>query len=287
MVNSRLSLVFALLFVCLLSQAWAYVEIPKLSSRVTDLTGTLSVDQVQALESKLAAFEAKKGSQVAVLLVPTTQPEDIAEFGIKVADLWKLGRAKSDDGLILIIAKNDRKFRLEVGYGLEGVIPDAIAKRITSEVIKPYFKNDDYFNGINAGIDQIISLIDGELLPTPTSQQLSESKEGNFIFFLFGGLFAGSFLSSLFGRTTGGLIAGIGSAAMAAFFMGFGIGAIIIGITVFFLTSARSGGGGGWSNGGGFGGYYGGGGSWSGGSSGGSWSGGGGSFGGGGASDSW
>jgi uncharacterized protein len=288
MLIARIRLSLCLLFLCQFATAWAYVEIPKLSTRVTDLTGTLSAEQAQALESKLAAFETKKGSQIAVLIVPTTQPEDIAEFGIKVADLWRLGRKGVDDGLILLIAKNDHKFRIEVGYGLEGVIPDAVAKRITSEIIKPYFKNDDYFGGINAGIDQIIGLIDGELLPEPTPQQYSQQNEGNFIFLLFGGLFAGSLLSSMFGRTAGGLLAGIGSGTIASFFMGFGIGAILIGIIVFFLTSARPGGGGGWSNGGGYGGYYGGGGTWSGGSSSGSWSGGGGGgFGGGGASDSW
>jgi uncharacterized protein len=283
-----------LLLCCLL--AWAesanFVEIPKLESRVTDLTGTLDSAQAQALESKLAAFEAKKGSQIAVLIVPTTQPEDIAEFGIKVADLWRIGRKGVDDGLILIVAKNDRKLRLEVGYGLEGVIPDAIAKRIIAETITPYFKNGDFVGGITAGVDQIIDLIEGEQLPASetTRQDYSQDDESGFIFLLFGGLFAGSMLSSLFGRVTGGLIAGIGSGALAYFLLGFGIGAVIIGLIIFFLTSAHStgGGGGGWSNRGG--GYYGGGGgSWGGSSSGGSsWGGGGGgSFGGGGASGSW
>jgi uncharacterized protein len=271
---------FWLLLICQFGSVWAYVEIPKLSSRVTDLTDTLNLEQTQALESKLAAFEAKKGSQIAILIIPTTQPEDIAEFGIKVFDLWQIGRKGIDDGLIFIIAKNDHKLRLEVGYGLEGVIPDAIAKRIGTETVAPYFKKNDYAGGINAGIDQIISLIEGETLPAPAQQQFSQSNEGGFIFLLFGGLFAGSILSSLFGRVAGGLIAGIGSGVLASLFLGFGIGAILIGIIVFFLTSAHStGGGGGWSNGGG--------GSWGGSSGGGSWSGGGGSAGGGGASSSW
>lgn len=271
-----------LILLCQLTSALAYVEIPKLSSRVTDLTSTLSTDQVQALESKLAAFEAKKGSQIAVLIVSTTQPEDIAEFGIKVADLWRIGRKGVDDGLILIIAKNDRKLRLEVGYGLEGVIPDAIAKRIIAETITPYFKAGDFIGGIDAGVDQIMGLIDGETLPAPVQQPASQQNEGSFLFLLFGGLFAGSLLSSMFGRVAGGLLAGFGSAAIASLFMGFGIAAIMVGLIVFFLISARfTGGGGGWSNGGG--GYYGGG--SSGGSS--SWGGGGGGFGGGGASGSW
>lgn len=282
---AKIWLVFWLILLCQLSTALAYVEIPKLESRVTDLTRTLSAEQSQALENKLAAFEAKKGSQIAVLIVPSTQPEDIAEFGIKVSDLWRIGRKDVDDGLILIIAKNDRKLRVEVGYGLEGVIPDAIAKRIIAEIITPYFKNNDYAGGINAGVDQIIRLIDGEPLPAPKPQNTSSQNDGSFLFLLFGGLFAGSLLSSMFGRVAGGLIAGIGSAAIASFVLGFGLAAIIIGIFVFFLVSARStGGGGGWSNGGG--GYYGGGSSWGSGS-GGSWSGGGGSGGGGGASGSW
>lgn len=277
-----------LLLVVLFSSAtWALVDVPKLSARVTDLTQTLSPGQIQALDSKLAAFETKKGSQIAVLIVPTTQPEDIAQFGIKVADLWRIGRKGVDDGIIFIIAKDDRKFRLEVGYGLEGVIPDAIAKRITSETVKPYFKSGDFVGGINAGVDQIIGLIEGEQLPAPTvaPQHYSQNNDGLFLFTLFGGLFAGSILSSLFGRTLGALLGGVGSGFIASLLFGFGIGALIIGFLVFFLLSARSGGGGGWSNGGGYGGYAGGGWRDSGGNS--SWSGGGGSSGGGGASDSW
>lgn len=276
-----------------INPASAFVDVPKLESPVTDLTGTLSAAEAQALESKLLAFEKAKGSQIAVLIVPTTQPEDIAEFGIKVADLWRIGRKGVDDGVIFIIAKDDRKFRLEVGYGLEGVIPDAVAKRITSEIVKPYFKNNDISGGINAGVDQLIKLIEGEPLPEPEhqpEQQFSQNGEGVFLMTLFGGLLAGSMLSSIFGRVAGALLAGIGSTIVASAFIGLGVGSIFLGLIVFFLLSARFGGGGGWSNGGG---YYGGGGSWGGGSwsgsdSGSSWGGGGGgSFGGGGASDSW
>ena len=290
--KARLWLGFWLLCLCQLAFAGNYVEIPKLSTRITDLTGTLNPGQAQALESKLAAFEAKKGSQLAVLIVPTTQPEDIAEFGIKVADLWRIGRKGVDDGVILIVAKDDHKLRLEVGYGLEGVIPDAIAKRIISETITPYFKNGDFVGGIDAGVNQIIGLIEGEQLPAPKDNQVAEPNGDGFVVLFFGGLFAGSFLSSVFGRVAGGLIAGIGSAAIASLFLGFGIGAIVLGFLIFFFisTSFGGGGGGGWSNrGGGYypggGGYYGGGG---GSSNGGSWGGGGGgSFGGGGASGSW
>jgi len=155
------------LLFCLTAEA--VVGVPELSSRVTDLTATLSAEQVSALENKLAAFEAKKGSQIAVLMVPTTQPKDIAEFGIEVADLWQIGRKGVDDGVILIVAKDDRKLRLEVGYGLEGVIPDAVAKRVIAETITPYFKGGDYAGGIDAGITQLMALIEGEALPAPSA----------------------------------------------------------------------------------------------------------------------
>ena len=281
----RFYFVVWLLCWCAFLQAEPYIEIPKLSDRVTDLTGTLTPDEIKALDNKLAAFEAKKGSQIAVLMVSTTQPSEMEEFGIEVADLWSLGRKGIDDGLIFIIAKDDRKQRFEVGRGLSGVIPDAVAKRIIAEIITPYFQKGDFAGGINAGIDKIISLVDSEPLPAP-KQQSTQNNENGFIFLLFGGLFAGSVLSSTFGRVAGGLIAGTGSGLIAYWVLGFGIGAILIGLIVFFLISSRfSGGGGGWSNGGG--GYYGGGGRWGGGGSSSSWSGGGGTFDGGGASGSW
>ena len=277
---------FGICLLCLCSLVWAenYAEIPKLANRITDLTGTLTSSQIQALEQKLAAFEAKKGSQVAVLMVATTQPSDIAEFGIEVADLWRLGRKGIDDGLIYIIAKDDQRQRFEVGRGLSGVIPDALAKRIIAEIITPYFKRGDFYGGINAGLDQITDLIETEPLPTPRQNRSSQQNERGFIFLLFGGLFAGSLFSSIFGRVAGGLLAGVGSGFMAYWLLGFGIGAIFIGMIVFFLTSSRfSGGGGNWPNGGGT--WRGG--SWGGGGSVGTWRGGGGTFDGGGASGSW
>lgn len=273
-----------LFFWCACGFAESYIELPKLADRVTDLTGTLSSAQVSALEQKLAAFEAKKGAQIAVLIVGTTQPSDIAEFGIEVADLWSIGRKGVDDGLIFIIAKDDRRQRLEVGRGLSGVIPDAVAKRIIAEITTPYFQKGDYAGGIDAGVDKIISLVEGETLPPPQTLKNKPQDETGFVLLLFGGLFAGSLLSSAFGRVAGGLIAGIGSGLVAYTLLGFGIGAIIIGVIVFFLISSRfTSGGGGWTNGGG---YYGGG-SWSGGGSSSTWSGGGGTFDGGGASGSW
>jgi len=269
-----------LLLLCALT-AWAQVAVPELSRRVTDLTATLSADQVAALESKLAAFEAKKGSQIAVLIVPTTQPEDIAQFGIRVADQWKVGRKKIDDGAILIVAKEDHKLRIEVGYGLEGAIPDAIAKRVIAETITPYFKAGDYYNGIDAGVQQLMRLIEGEPLPPPaTSDNSGGGDDGAFVILIVGGIIAGWLLSTLMSRPAAGGIAALGSGAVGAFLLGFT--PLLLFIAVFVFAGVASGfrHGGGWTSGGG-------GGLGGGGFGGGSWGGGGGGFGGGGASGSW
>jgi uncharacterized protein len=273
--RARYGFGFFLLLFCMM--AWAIVGVPELSRRVTDLTATLSAEQIAALENKLAAFEAKKGSQIAVLIVPTTQPKDIAEFGIEVADLWQIGRKGVDDGVILIVAKDDRKLRLEVGYGLEGVIPDAVAKRVISETIIPYFKNGDYAGGIDAGVTQLIGLIEGEALPAPTDGTGQVQGDEAFMFILFGGLIAGFMLSAVMGRIMGGMLAGLGGGVLSALVFGLTfLSAVFVGLMIFFIVGVRSSGGRGWSNGGGFGG-----------AGGGSWRGGGGRFGGGGASGSW
>ncbi|MGJ0484695.1 MAG: TPM domain-containing protein [Methylomicrobium sp.] len=266
---------FLLLF---FTVAGALVPIPDLSHRVTDLTSTLNAAQVSALEDKLAVFEARQGSQIAVLIVPTTQPEDIAQFGIRVADAWKIGRKNVDDGVILIVAKDDRKLRLEVGYGLEGAIPDAIAKRVIAETITPYFKTGDFAGGIEAGVTQLMGLIEGESLPPPQEAPAGQQANGSFMFVLFGGILVGFILSAMLGRVMGGMLAGLGTGMAGALLFGLGFAAIIIGLMVFFIVGVRQRGYGGWSSGGGFGGG-GGGSSWGGG--------GGGRFGGGGASGSW
>ena len=147
--------------------AVADVAVPPLNARVTDLTGTLSGEAVTRIEAKLADLEARKGSQIAVLIVPTTQPEEIEQFGIRVADAWKLGRKGVDDGAILMVAKNDRRVRIEVGRGLEGALPDAIANRIIDETVTPHFKTADFDGGIEAGVDQMIAVVNGEPLPEP------------------------------------------------------------------------------------------------------------------------
>jgi uncharacterized protein len=270
---------FLLLF---LLPAWAQVAVPALARHVTDQTATLSADQIAALENTLAAFEAKKGSQIAVLIVPTTQPEDIAQFGIRVADAWKVGRRKIDDGVILIVAKNDRTLRLEVGYGLEGAIPDAIAKRVIAETITPHFKAGDFYGGIEAGVQQLMRLIEGEPLPAPTqSGGGNEGGDSGFVVLIVGGLIAGWVLSLLMSRPAAGGIAALGSGAVGALLLGFT--PLLLFIVVFVFAGVAGGfrPGGGWSSGGG---------SWGGGGfggGGGSWGGGGGGFGGGGASGSW
>ena len=264
----------------LLLCAWpvcAQVALAELSRRVTDLTGTLSASQVATLEKSLAEFETKKGSQIAVLIVPTTQPEAIEQFGIRVAEKWKLGRADVDDGLILIVAKNDRKLRIEVGYGLEGAIPDAVAKRVIDEVITPYFKAGDFYGGIDAGMQQLMRLIEGESLPAPDRQDGGGGDEP-FVLLVVGGIIAGWLLSTMMSRPAAGGVAALGSGVVGAMWLGFGPILLFIAVFVFAFVASGFRRGGGWSSGGGSGGFGGGG---------GSWGGGGGGFGGGGASGSW
>jgi uncharacterized protein len=264
--------------------AAADVAVPPLKARVTDLTSTLTAEQRADLERTLAAFESKKGSQIAVLLVPTTQPEEIEQYSIRVAEQWKLGRKGVDDGVLLLIARNDRKLRIEVGYGLEGVLNDATAKRIVSEIIVPRFKEGDFYGGIVAGLDRIVRVIDGEPLPPPKarpSAPLNFDLEtllviGFALVFVVGGV-----LRAMFGRFFGSGIVGAIAGVLVWLIAGTLIFAFVAGLIAFLfalLSGGRSGWGGwpggGW--GGGFGGY-----------SGGGFSGGGGSFGGGGSSGSW
>jgi uncharacterized protein len=287
----------ALLLAAILVQA--QVAVPALTARVTDLTGTLSGEAVTRIEAKLADLEAKKGSQIAVLIVPTTQPEDIDQFGIRVEDAWKLGRKGVDDGAYLIVAKNDRRVRIEVGYGLEGVLPDAIANRIVTETITPRFKSGDYDGGVEAGVDQMISVVNGEPLPAPDKKWEHHSNLGNLLPLLLVVVFVASgVLRALFGRllgsvATGGLTGGI--AWLLSHFLPIGLGAGIVAFLFAMLAGSNSRGwsaGSGW--GGGFGGGLGGGlgggmggGSRGGGFGGGGFSGGGGGGGGGGASGGW
>ncbi|WP_022722419.1 YgcG family protein [Rhodopseudomonas sp. B29] len=293
------------LLLCFLTAAFATlaradVAVPPLTGRVVDQTGTLSSDAVARINDKLKAFEARKGSQIAVLIVPTTQPEAIEQFSIRVAEAWKIGRKKVDDGAILLVAKNDRKLRIEVGYGLEGALPDVTAKRIIDEIITPKFKTGDFAGGIEAGVDRMMSVIDGEPLPAPEPQHEWSAPEsfddisGWAIPLFFGTLVLNGFLQAMLGRVvastlTGGIIGVVAWAFGLVWYI-----ALVAGFAAFVLTmfidlfngpmagGRRRGGmsGGTWSGGGS---------SWSGGSSSdsGGFSGGGGSFGGGGASGSW
>lgn len=262
--------------------AFAQIEVPPLKARVTDLTGTLAADAKSAMEAKLETFEREKGSQVAVLMVPTTQPETIEQYSIRVADAWKLGRKDADDGVLLLIALDDHALRIEVGQGLEGAIPDAIAKRIIEETIVPAFRQNHFAGGIDAGLDQIMGAIRGEPLPPPRPQSTysrggSSSPDLTPLLILPLGL--GMFVRLMLGRVLG---AGLGGAG--AFVLGFilfgtamagGIAALIVFLIVLFASdrggggfTSSSGGGGGFGSGGGF-------------------SGGGGGFSGGGASGRW
>jgi uncharacterized protein len=273
----------------------ADVAVPPLTARVIDLTGTLSGGAVNRIESELAGFEAKKGSQIAVLIVPTTQPEDIEQYGIRVADQWKLGRKGVDDGAILIVAKDDRRVRIEVGYGLEGALPDAIANRILDEAIKPHFKLGDYDGGVEAGVERMIAVVNGEPLPAPDRRWEHHvgGLENVLPFALVAVVIVSGLLGRIFGRlfgsvATGSLAGGIVWLISHALALGLGVGFLAFLFAV-LLGSTRgwSAGQGGWGGGlgGGLGGFGGGRGGGFGG--GGGFSGGGGGFGGGGASGSW
>jgi uncharacterized protein len=272
------------------------VKIPPLAARVTDLTNTLSASDRQALEAKLAAWEAQTGNQLVVLMLPSTQPEAIASFGIRVAEAWKIGHKGKDNGAIFLVAKDDRRNRIEVGYGLEGVLTDVTTRRILAETVAPFFRNGQFAQGINAGVDQIIAVVNkGEPLADAPAAQAPQRKSGGGIPFdlIFILLFVvvpviGSILRRIFGRAIGSTVgAGVVGAA-AWFFAGSLIIAIIAAVVAFIVMitfgmgSGLVGRGGVFIPGGGGGGFGGGG-----GLGGGGFSGGGGGFGGGGASGDW
>jgi len=268
--------------------AGAQVPVPPLTGRVTDETATLTAEQKAALEQTLQAFEVRKGSQLAVLMVPTTAPETIEQYALRVAEQWKLGRKKVDDGAILLVAKNDRALRIEVGYGLEGALNDATSKRIISEIITPRFKQGDFYGGITAGVDQIIRVIDGEPLPAskgkPAGDTPAISQYVPIIFVL--ALVVGGVLRSVIGRVPGAIATGGAVAVVAWLFAGAVSIALVAGVIalLFTLLSGGMGGHGVGGHRGGFGTGGFGGGSRGGG---GGFGGGGGGFGGGGASGRW
>jgi uncharacterized protein len=277
--------------------AQALQPVPKLEARVTDLTGTLTAEQQAGLEDRLAAFESRKGAQVAVLIVPSTAPEEIEQYGIRVAEQWKLGRGKVADGALLLVAKGDRRLRIEVGYGLEGVLTDATSRRIIGETITPLFRQGDFYGGINAGLDQMMRVIDGESLPAPDHrwQGTAPNILGLLPFLIVAVLVGSAVLRSLFGRGGGAVVtAGVtgGMVWLLSKILGIALVAgVIAGLFSMFggMSGRRwSSGGGGWGTGlGGLGGGFGGFGGRGGGFGGGGFSGGGGGFGGGGASGGW
>ena len=287
------------LLLCWAVVALADVAVPPLVGRVVDQTGTLSSGEIDSLQQTLRNFETRKGSQVAVLIVPTTAPETIEQYSIRVAEAWKIGRKRIDDGAILVVAKNDRRLRIEVGYGLEGALTDATSKRIIDEIITPRFRSGDFAGGISAGVYRILGVIDGEKLPAPPERSQQQGSSGGFSDINpglagFGLIFVGAILRGLLGRLVGALLTGSIAGLLAWLVVGSVLASMIAASVVFIIAlvvdastpQGRSRGG-----------------SWSGGSySGGSWSGssgssdsssssdsggGGGSFGGGGASGSW
>ena len=279
---------FALGLLVVAGAATAEVAVPPLRARVTDLTNTLGRDQQNAIEQRLAQFEARKGAQIAVLILPSTKPETIEQFAVRVQEQWKLGRKGVDDGVLLVVAKDDRALRIEVGYGLEGVLPDAIAKRIIEEDITPQFRRGDFYAGINDGVTRIIQVIDGEPLPPPKQSVMSKARVNlDWLFPVFVMVMIGRRLfTAIFGRVLGAGISG-GILGIVVWLV---IGSLLVALIaavfvfVFSLFAGISGGrvfrgmGRGWT-GGGFGG--------GGGVGGGGFSGGGGMSGGGGASGRW
>jgi uncharacterized protein len=277
--------------------ATAQRPIPVLAASVTDVTATLTAPQRDALEQKLAALEARKGAQLAVLMVPTTAPEAVEPYALRVAEAWRIGRGGTDDGVVLVIAKDDRRLRIEVGYGLEGAVPDALAKRVIAERIVPKFYEGDYAGGINDGVDALIGLIDGEPLPPPADSPRGSSGDafGALPFIFFFAMFVAPILRRMLGALPGALVVGAGAGAVAwilssVLFLSLALG----GVVFFFALAGLIGGPGRWSSGGGwggrhggFGGGLGGGGFGGGGRGGGGFRGGGGRFGGGGASGGW
>ena len=278
---TRAGAVAALLFVSLSALAEDR-PIPPLTGRVVDETATLTAEQKRALEAKLQAFEQRKGSQIAVLITGTTFPEPIESYSIRVADSWKIGRKGISDGILVVVAKSDRVMRIEVGYGLEGAVPDATARRLIDEVFIPGFREGNFYEGLNAGIDRLIKVIDGEALP-----ELSQSNAGSgnprsiesyFVLFIVATLAFGGLLRRLLGRLPAALVVGAGIGFLAWLIVAPILVALLVGavaLVVTLLGGGMPGGiGGGGFGGGGFGG-------------GGGFSGGGGGFGGGGASGRW
>lgn len=265
--------------------------VPALTARVTDLTGTLTEVERDSLERSLAALEQTKGAQVAVLLVKTTEPEDIAAYGIRVAEAWQLGRKGTDDGAIVIVALADRRVRIEVGRGLEGAIPDAASARVIREYLTPRFREGDYYGGIRDAVIALTRLINDEPLPAPLTDEPGDHglEFGGIQAALIAAWFAAMALRAVFGRLPGlarGSVVGMGAGGIAWLVSGLLPLGVIAGVLGLFFGLVGRGGGGWFVGRGGWGGFGGGG--WGGtGRRGGGFRGRGGGFAGGGASGKW
>lgn len=278
------------IFLSNITLAQDYVAIPELKQRVTDLTQTISSNDLDYLEDKLARFEETKGSQIAVLILSSTKPEEIEQFSIRVAEKWKIGRGGVDDGVLMVVAMDDRKLRIDVGYGLEGAIPDIYAKRIIENIITPEFRHGQFATGINKGLDAVMDLINGEDLPMVTKKNYKpKSSAKNFsIGLIVFVLILLSAIKAMIKKSSMKFIVALVLAILLAWLMAnviMGIFSFIVSLFVLFSNSTGGRGGGGYYGGG----YYGGsgGGFSSGGGGFGGFSGGGGGFGGGGASGGW
>jgi uncharacterized protein len=225
------------------SVASADVAIPALTARVTDETATLTAEQRASLEQTLQDFEAKKGSQISVLIVPTTRPETIEQYSMRVVEQWKLGRKHVDDGALLIVAKNDRALRIEVGYGIEGALNDATSNRIINEMIVPRFRQGDFYAGVMAGVDSIMNVINGEPLPPPDKIADRESRKvGGYLPLLFVlTMVAGGVLRSVLGRLAGSVVTGGAVAVVAWLLSGTLFIAIVAGAIALAFTLLGSG----------------------------------------------
>jgi len=263
-------------------------------ARVTDGTGTLSAADRRALEDKLAAFEAARGTQIAVVIVGSTAPEPIADYAQRLGDAWKIGRAHVGDGLLVVVAKDDRRIWIAVAKALEGAVPDLAAARVIREQITPRFRDGDFTGGLTAGLDAVFRLIEGEGLPAPDAESKHVASQDPFeelLPFIVVGVVAAGVLRMMLG-TGGALLAGGGTGAVAGWLLSSAKLGLVAAIIVFVLGLGVGRGGGGRVVGGRRGGVFvpggfGGGGSSGGGSSGGWSSGGGGNFGGGGAGGRW
>ena len=275
--------------------AQGVLPVPALQARVIDQTGTLTAQNTAALEGKLAAFEQNKGTQVVVLMVGSTAPEDIADYTQRVGDAWKIGRRNVGDGVLFVIAKDDRRLRIAPAKALEGAIPDLMAKRIIEQAVTPAFRRGDFAGGIDAGVDQILGLVSGEALPLPESNGDSVDDRlpwsDLLIFMVFAVPIVSTVLRGMFGNKLGTVLGGAGAGALGwmlthVLWIAIGAGVLAMVVALFMQLSPSlprsgrgggrghwGGGGGGWSSGGGGGGGFG--------------SGGGGNFGGGGASGGW